>query len=175
MDQVDERPVRKLNWTRILSLVWLFLGIVVLLLVCGIAVNGFRPRPQPPVEIGDVNEFPPGSITLKYVNTDYFDQPTGKQFETLPLDVVRDNAGNFTIFYGRSTNPAQGILVPRQCVVNWDDSLQKFLELCGGSQWTRDGKYVAGPAPRDLDSFMPQIVDGKLTIEPTLIQGSAHP
>lgn len=175
MDQVDQSGVRRLNWTRVLLLVWLVLGVVVALMLCYIVSAAFRPRPVEPIALGSVDDYPPNSIDLHFVNTVFFDETTSKEFDTLPLDILRDPAGNFTVFFARSTRPEEGVRIPRQCVVEWDASLEKFLELCAGSQWTRDGKYYAGPAPRDLDRFPVSVENGRLAIEPRLIKGAARP
>lgn len=175
MDQVDQSGGRRLNSTRVLLLVWLGLGVVVALAVCYILSAAFRPRPAEPIALGSVDDYAPNSIDLHFVNTVFFDETTNKEIDTLPLDIVRDPAGNFTVFFARSTHPEEGARIPRQCVVEWDASLEKFIELCGGSQWTRDGKYYAGPAPRDLDQFPVTIENGRLAIEPKPIKGAVRP
>jgi hypothetical protein len=50
-----------------------------------------------------------------------------------------------------------------------------FLELCGGSQWTREGEYAAGPAPRDLDRFPARVEGGNLYVELVLERGADRP
>lgn len=175
LEPLPQPDARKQRITRILLIIWLVLGISVGLLLCWIVSNAFRPPPQVPVYVGDLDQFPPNSINKKFIDGPFFDETANKDQDTLPLAVVRDANGNFTVFYARSTNPAEAILVPRQCVVEWDDSLQHFLELCGGSTWDRNGKYISGPAPRDLDRFPPHVTDGKLYIDLTLQRGAAHP
>lgn len=39
------------------------------------------------------------------------------------------------------------------CVFPWSDAAGMFACPCHGSQFTRDGAYIAGPAPRSLDRF----------------------
>lgn len=45
------------------------------------------------------------------------------------------------------------------CLYNWRDLEGKFVCPCHGSQFTPDGEYILGPAPRSLDRFVVQIVD----------------
>ena len=116
--------------------------------MCYIAFQAFRPLPQVPLFVGDLDKYQNDSVTLEFINTQFFDEVASKQFETLPLQVVRDGNGAINVFFARSTNPDQAQLIPRQCVVEWDDSLLEFLELCGGSRWSREGKYLSGAAPR---------------------------
>jgi hypothetical protein len=88
--------------------------------------------------------------------------------------VVRGEGNDFTVFLARSTRPQEAILIPGQCIVEWDTSLEKFLELCGGSQWNRDGTYAAGPAPRNLDRFPARVENNNLYIDLTIERGAAR-
>ena len=45
------------------------------------------------------------------------------------------------------------------CLYNWRDLEEKFVCPCHGSQFTTDGDYIQGPAPRSLDRFVVQAVD----------------
>lgn len=45
------------------------------------------------------------------------------------------------------------------CLYNWNDQEDKFICPCHGSQFEKDGIYIAGPAPRSLDRFVVQAVD----------------
>jgi len=45
------------------------------------------------------------------------------------------------------------------CLYNWSDQESKFICPCHGSQFTPDGTYVQGPAPRSLDRFLIQVID----------------
>lgn len=175
IESPPEPDPKQRRTTRILLLIWLVLGLIVGATVCYVGISAFRPPPQEPIYVGDVDEYPAGTVNKEFVNADFFDATAAKQQETLPLQVAHDANGDWTVFYARSTNPDEAVLVPRQCVVEWEESLEQFLELCGGSRWTRAGKYVAGPAPRDLDTFPAHVADGKLYIDLTLIQGAARP
>ena len=45
------------------------------------------------------------------------------------------------------------------CLYNWNDQENKFICPCHGSQFEKNGTYIAGPAPRNLDRFAMQAVD----------------
>jgi cytochrome b6-f complex iron-sulfur subunit len=47
------------------------------------------------------------------------------------------------------------------CLYSWSDQQEKFLCPCHGSEFEADGTYIRGPAPRDLDAFMIQVVDAQ--------------
>ena len=50
------------------------------------------------------------------------------------------------------------------CLYNWNNQEGKFICPCHGSQFTRNGEYIRGPAPRSLDRFVVQIVDDNGTV-----------
>lgn len=174
LESLPEPDARERRITRALLFVWLALGIILGTMLCYIVSQAFRPVPAVPAFVGDLDKYQPNSINLEFINANFFDDTANKDQETLPLDVVRDAAGNFTVFFARSTRQDEAILAPRTCLVEWDDSLNKFLELCGGSQWNLDGTYFAGPAPRNLDRFPAQVQDGKLFIDLKLEPGAVH-
>ncbi len=174
MDQVDEPDRRQLAFTRKLYILWIVAGLVLGLALCYGLALAFRARDPKPVLLGRVEDFPNDSVTLKFVNAEFFDPATQKDFTTLSLQIARDPSGNFTVFFARSTDPRWGALSPRQCVVTWLPESQRF-DSCDGSEWNRDGKYLQGAAPRDLDRFPPEIKNGDLGIQLDLIEGAAHP
>lgn len=45
------------------------------------------------------------------------------------------------------------------CLYFWDDLSRRFACPCHGSQFEYNGKWIAGPAPRDLDRFAFEILD----------------
>lgn len=175
MVEMDRPNRRKLDTTRLLLYIWLLLGIILGLIVCYIGAQAFRPPPIVPIRVGEIDEYPADSVSLEFVNARFFDDTANKDLDTLPLQVVRDSNGNFTVFLARSTRPEEAILAPRTCVVEWDTSISEFLELCAGSRWARDGKYVAGAAPRDLDRFPSRVENGVLFIDPRLQKGALRP
>lgn len=174
LESLPEPNARERRITRILLLIWLVLGLVVAAVLCYIISQAFRAPVVAPTFVGELDEYPNNSVNLEFINARFFDSTANKEVETLPLQVVRDANGNFTVFFARSTNPDQAIQSPSSCVVGWDESLQEFLELCAGSRWTRAGKYSAGPAPRDLDRFPARVENGKLYIELNTEAGAAR-
>ena len=45
------------------------------------------------------------------------------------------------------------------CIFDWKPTDGKFICPCHGSQFTRDGHYLTGPAPRGLDRFVIRAFD----------------
>lgn len=46
------------------------------------------------------------------------------------------------------------------CLFNWQDSQTRFICPCHGSQFQRNGQFIQGPAPRSLDRFVVEVLDG---------------
>ena len=80
------------------------------------------------------------------------------------------------------SNTDQGVLAIYKvcthlgCLYSWSDQGNKFVCPCHGSQFQKDGEYIAGPAPRSLDRFVVQIVDqaGQILAE-TNLEGDPLP
>jgi cytochrome b6-f complex iron-sulfur subunit len=53
------------------------------------------------------------------------------------------------------------------CLYNWNTQEVKFICPCHGSQFQKDGTYIKGPAPRNLDRFVVRIQspDGEILAE----------
>ncbi len=53
------------------------------------------------------------------------------------------------------------------CIFAWDGLANRFACPCHGSQFEKDGTYIAGPAPRSLDQFAVEAYDqaGNLVAE----------
>lgn len=47
------------------------------------------------------------------------------------------------------------------CLFQWRETENRFICPCHGSQFSRTGQYLAGPAPRSLDSFVVRLVDAQ--------------
>jgi cytochrome b6-f complex iron-sulfur subunit len=45
------------------------------------------------------------------------------------------------------------------CIYDWKPDQTKFICPCHGSQFAREGMYLAGPAPRSLDRFVIRAYD----------------
>lgn len=54
------------------------------------------------------------------------------------------------------------------CAYHWDEQQKYFLCPCHTSEFSIDGKVIAGPAPRPLDRYVSRVDNGKLFIGPTV-------
>ena len=57
------------------------------------------------------------------------------------------------------------------CAYHWESTNQKFVCPCHGSEFSLDGKVVAGPAPRPLDRFLTKVQDGRVMIGSQIEKG----
>jgi cytochrome b6-f complex iron-sulfur subunit len=63
------------------------------------------------------------------------------------------------------------------CLYNWNTQEVKFICPCHGSQFEKDGTYIKGPAPRNLDRFVISIQspDGQVLAETNAESGEPLP
>jgi cytochrome b6-f complex iron-sulfur subunit len=62
------------------------------------------------------------------------------------------------------------------CLYAWVDSNARFECPCHGSKYQLDGTYIEGPAPRDLDRFVVQLVDSAgNVVTQTEVKDSSNP
>ena len=60
------------------------------------------------------------------------------------------------------------------CRVPWCSSSQGFECPCHGSKYNSAGEYEAGPAPRNLDRFTLEVVNGRLIINTGAVRDTAR-
>lgn len=53
------------------------------------------------------------------------------------------------------------------CLYKWEAQENRFKCPCHASQFTREGHYIEGPAPRSLDQFVIEVVQEGETVEMT--------
>ncbi|MEA2009541.1 MAG: ubiquinol-cytochrome c reductase iron-sulfur subunit [Actinomycetota bacterium] len=53
------------------------------------------------------------------------------------------------------------------CRVPFVDENNRFECPCHGSKFTREGDYLEGPAPRGMDEYATEVVDGVIEIDTT--------
>jgi cytochrome b6-f complex iron-sulfur subunit len=94
--------------------------------------------------IGNVEDFPPGSVTPDRINRIY---------------IVRENDGGFL---------ALSIICPHLgCSVIWDETRRQFDCPCHSSAFDQHGVVLSSPAPRPLDYYPVMITEGKVTVDLT--------
>ena len=136
-----------------LKLVWALFGGVAALEVAGVFIAYLQPRLTEgefgsEIDVGLVDEFPPGSVTHI---------PNGRFY------LVRLPDGGFLAVYHRCTHLG--------CTVPWDQVQQKFVCPCHNSSFDMPGSVENPPAPRALDLFPVTIEDNLIKVDTgTIIQ-----
>lgn len=129
---------------------WQILGIVALAELLWFIISLLKPSKEThksrPAEIlrviGNVDEFPAGSVTPDRVNRLY---------------IVREKDGAFLAL--SLTCPHLG------CSVLWNEETQRFDCPCHSSAFDRRGIVLSSPAPRPLD-YLPVIIEeGKVKVD----------
>jgi cytochrome b6-f complex iron-sulfur subunit len=92
--------------------------------------------------VGMVDDFPPGSVTL-------FTE--GRFFMVRLLD------GGFLALYRACTHLG--------CAVPWDAQKGRFVCPCHGSEFEADGEVLNAPAPRPMDLFRVTIENGQVMVD----------
>jgi cytochrome b6-f complex iron-sulfur subunit len=106
-------------------------------------INKSKPGPTLRV-IGNVEEFPPGSVTPDRINRIY---------------IVREKDGGFL---------ALSIICPHLgCSVLWDETKRQFDCPCHSSAFDHHGVVLSSPAPRPLDYYPVIIAEGKVKVDLT--------
>jgi len=84
------------------------------------------------------------------------------QLDAAPVHVPR---GRFWLVRGKDGVTAlHSSCTHLECLFGWDDNKEVFVCPCHGSEFSRDGRVLNGPATRDLDRFPIQLVTGKQEI-----------
>lgn len=91
---------------------------------------------------GVLNDFPPGTVT---------------PFEKERFFLVRFEDGGFLALYAKCTHLA--------CIVAWDETRERFICPCHGSEFELAGSVVNPPAPRPLDRFSVSIEEDLVKVD----------
>jgi len=110
-------------------------------------IDFFKPRVEPgtfgnKVVAGQINEFPPG--TVSHI-------PKGRFF------ISRLEDGKMLALWHRCTHLG--------CTVPWREDEHQFHCPCHSSLFNTKGEVIGGPAPRPLDLFPMEIVNGQVVVD----------
>lgn len=141
-----------------------------ILIAAGLAVIGVflvaSIRSNPARSIGQLDDFPIGSVTPVQLDATLIDTNTSRlefgatrHVSPVPIWLARISDTEIRAFY--QADPRNG------CPVIWQAARQLFIEPCHGSSYALDGSYVRGPSQRNLDRFEVTIsLGGTLSIDP---------
>jgi cytochrome b6-f complex iron-sulfur subunit len=130
--------------------VWKILGLVAVAELIVFVVSLLKPSRQagsgaPGATlrvIGNIEDFPPGTVTPDRINKLY---------------IIREKDGGFL---------ALSIVCPHLgCSVLWDETKREFDCPCHSSAFDHQGVVLSSPAPRPLDYFPVIIEEGKVKVD----------
>ncbi len=132
-------------------------GLVLAIPLVGSLVGpAFRKKPARWSRVGTVESLPLGQPTVLS-----FTDPSSKGYlrETVVRNVwaVRHSPAGVTVFSPICTHLG--------CRYDWEPNADRFLCPCHGSVFSLDGKVLAGPAPRPLDTLPVKIENGELFVQ----------
>jgi cytochrome b6-f complex iron-sulfur subunit len=129
------------------NLAWVTLGGLAALELGGVTLAYMQPRLAEgefgsTLNVGKVDDFPPGSVTHISNGRFYLSRLTD---------------GGFLALYQRCTHLG--------CNVPWDQAAGAFVCPCHNSQFTPDGSVLNPPAPRPLDLFTVTIENSEIKVD----------
>lgn len=117
-----------------------------------------------------------GLATYRFMSPRFLPGTFGGEFHlgsaaNLPatdLDPHPNTAGKFWLVNTESGPHALYMVCPHLgCLYKWDPTNNQFLCPCHFSQFSREGHFIWGPAPRSLDQFRVKVVDGDVELSKT--------
>ena len=134
-----------------------FIAAVLGIPVIGAAVAGaFSQSQSNQVPAGSVSDFQvgqPKAVTLNITTKDGWVQSQ----DAKGIWVVKHSEADFTVFNGRCVHLG--------CAYAWNPADKLFECPCHGGRYTVDGKVVAGPPPRPLDTLAWKVAQGNLVVD----------
>lgn len=130
-----------------LQLAWAAAGLLTVGTGGALTLNFFAPKVVEGefggvFDLGDVDDFPLGSVT----------PVTNGRFY-----LVRGQDGGFLALYHKCTHLG--------CAVPWEPELGQFVCPCHASAFEMNGDVINPPAPRPLDRFLVTITDRRVSVD----------
>ena len=107
------------------------------------------------IDAGDISQLRPGEPVELIFEQDRLDG-WKLQSEKRTAWVVKEADNKIVAFGPQCTHLA--------CAYHWEGDANKFICPCHGSEFSIDGKVLAGPAPRPLDRYLTKIENNRLQI-----------
>jgi menaquinol-cytochrome c reductase iron-sulfur subunit len=134
-----------------------FIGLVLGIPLVGSLVGpAFRKKIPSWARVAKVEALPLGQPTVLSF-TDQSSEGYLRQTVVRNVWAVRRSASDVTVFSPICTHLG--------CRYDWEPNSGRFLCPCHGSLFGLDGKALAGPAPRPLDTLPVKIENGELFVE----------
>ena len=152
----DKEVSRRIFLDYVVRATGAFITVVVGLPLIGYLVSPTvaRAKKEEWVQLGAVEDFRPGKLVpvkfSSFVKDGWMENRVDRT-----VWVVTQDGKDFTVWNPRCTHLG--------CAIYWDDKDQKLKSPCHGGVFDPvDGRVLAGPPPRPLDTLPMKVEDGKL-------------
>lgn len=154
--ELPDDPSRR----RFLSRVTMGIGAACTLGVGGLLATAaigptMRKTPERWIPICSMEELPERQVSTLTMRYDF---TSGFHKETMVKPVMISRLTDEMIVYNTTCTHLG-------CLVHWDAAKKIFLCACHGGQFDRDGRVIAGPPPRPLDTHRFKVENGYLMVE----------
>jgi menaquinol-cytochrome c reductase iron-sulfur subunit len=116
----------------------------------------FRKKPTRWAQVAKVGALPVGEPTSVSF-TDRTSEAYLRETVVRNVWVIRSSGAEVTVFSPICTHLG--------CRYDWEPNIHRFVCPCHGSVFSSDGKVLAGPAPRPLDTLPAKVENGELYVE----------
>jgi Rieske Fe-S protein len=156
MDQAPKPTTRRSMLYRIgQGLMGLGGMVIAVPIVAYIFDPGFRKFARSWIDLGDVAQFPQGTVRFAhYVNPNA--GPTDGDAKKIPCWVRHTEEGAFQVFYINCAHLG--------CPVRWFEQSRLFMCPCHGGVYYEDGSRASGPPPRGLYEYTHEVKNGRLYV-----------
>lgn len=126
------------------------------------------------VVVGSVDDFPVGSVTRLDVEAKVsgpvprIHEGSGAAVVDVPVFVINDATEGLSALYVSDPHLGCRIMLASELPpeTGWEPgSAVVFLNPCHGEMYDYLGRYLAGPAPRGMDRFAVELVDGQVIVD----------
>lgn len=152
-----EEPSRRAFLAQVIGACGAFLTALLGIPAVGAAIAPALQREEAEwLSLGSPETFPEGlprSVNLTLVSRDGWIESTTVK----GVWVVRQPGNQFTVFNGRCTHLG--------CAYSWQTDQHQFACPCHAGVFAMDGKVLAGPPPRALDTLQTRIEGGDLEVK----------
>jgi menaquinol-cytochrome c reductase iron-sulfur subunit len=156
------RPMTGASTTRRvfhLAVIYILGGVIALAMAIPTAIYLLIPprarKPSDWIDAGDISQLKPGEPVELIFEQDRLDG-WKLQSEKRTAWVVKEADNKIVAFGPQCTHLA--------CAYHWETDADKFVCPCHGSEFSIQGKVLAGPAPRPLDRYLTKIENNRLQI-----------
>ncbi len=152
--QISRREFVALTTAAVGALIGAVIGLPAIAYLLEPALKG-GPSKDTWIPLGKLDSFPEGTPTLATFTRSKVNG-WEKSTTSYGVYVLRKSSTEITVY--------SNICTHLSCHVNWDAGKKEYICPCHDGHFDINGKVVAGPPPRPLDTFETRVENGTLSI-----------